>query len=97
MPLLLRPDGVSSGAVSQEMSSMQESQWQADTIQELKALDLKGQRMQHAVIGQLQFFSTCTAPWIGLSVIQSRAACKRSSLLQPAQFRPIGGCACYAT
>ena len=36
---------------------MQRSQWQADTIQELKALDLKGQRMQHAAIGQPHFHS----------------------------------------
>lgn len=56
MPLLLRPNGVSSDAVSQEMSSMRDSQWRADTITELKALELKGQRMQHAVIGQPHVF-----------------------------------------
>ena len=62
MPLLLRPDGLSSGTISQDRSSMRDSQWQADTIQELNALELKGQRMQHAVIGQLHFFPLCTAP-----------------------------------
>ena len=74
---------------------MRDSQWQADTIQELNALELKGQRMQHAVIGQLHFFPLCTAPQSGLGVIQSSAACKRSNVLQPAQFCPFGCCACY--
>ena len=61
MPLLLRPDGLSSGNVSHETSSMRDSQWQADTIRELNALELKGQRMQHAVIGKLQMFPLCPA------------------------------------
>ena len=52
MPLLLRPGGLSSGTASQGTSIIQDPGWQADTMRELKALELKGQRMQHAVIGQ---------------------------------------------
>ena len=51
MPLVLRNKAVGAVDGSQSSGNVSRTQWEGQVVQELRALELRGQRRQHAVIG----------------------------------------------
>ena len=51
MPLVLRSKAAGAMDGSQSSGNVSRFQWEGQVVQELRALELEGQRRQHAVIG----------------------------------------------
>ena len=51
MPLVLQSKAASAADGSQSSGNVSRTQWEGQVVQELRALELEGQRRQHAVIG----------------------------------------------
>ena len=52
MPLVLRANAAGAVDGSQSTGNVSRTQWESQVVQELRTLELEGQRRQHAVIGK---------------------------------------------
>ncbi len=55
MPLVLQSKAAGAVDGSQSSGNVSRTQWEGQVVQELRALELEGQRRQHAVIGMPYF------------------------------------------